>query len=481
MVRFCSILSTISWLQSFANPSCTGPVLRITPTLLLVSDSTKMPEIYHRQANKTDHYVTGSCGTVEAVFNMKEHKAHSRFRKVAAGPYSFTNIKKMEPLIDTRMEEWANSIASRFIKSGDSFDLCDWAVFMAYDIVSEIGFGKPFGFVPAGTDIDGLIQGFHDGMTSFGLLARFHPFTTWIKTTPLGRFFIATPEDDSGIGVLMRYRDKLFDERVQDTKDGKTGDRVDLLQTFIDAKEEDGQPLPPDYIKAEILLVLLAGADTTGTTFQAMFYYIMSTPRVYDRMMAEIDAASKAGNLSFPVPQYDEVVEHCPYYVACVRESMRLCPAAPNIFPRFVSAPGMDLFGKWAPAGTEITCNPYFLHRDKKFYGEDAEEFKPERWLESEKRTRELLKYNFAFGYGPRICLGKDIALVELFKGPLHVCSGCSCASQGHMLTNVIQFFRMFDTKLVNEKKRGEFIVHGGVGFWEDMRVTIKARPILAK
>jgi hypothetical protein len=103
-----------------------GPVLRITPTLLLVSDSSKLPEIYHRQANKTDHYVTGSCGEVEAVFNMKEHKAHAKFRKVAAGPYSFTNIKKMEPMIDARMEEWADTMRDRFVKSGNCFDLCDW-------------------------------------------------------------------------------------------------------------------------------------------------------------------------------------------------------------------------------------------------------------------------------------------------------------------------------------------------------------------
>jgi cytochrome P450 len=131
---------------------------------------------------------------------------------------------------------------------------------MAYDIVSEIGFGKPIGFVPAGSDIDGLIQGFHDGMTPFGLLARFHPFTTWIKKTPLGRLIVATPEDNTGIGVLMRYRDKLFDQRLKDIEQGKAGDRVDLLQTFIDAREDDGQPLSAEYIKSEILLVLLAGA-----------------------------------------------------------------------------------------------------------------------------------------------------------------------------------------------------------------------------
>lgn len=65
-----------------------GPVLRITPTLLLVSDATKLPEVYNRQANKSNHYITGSFGEQESLFNMKEHKSHVHFRKIAAGPYA---------------------------------------------------------------------------------------------------------------------------------------------------------------------------------------------------------------------------------------------------------------------------------------------------------------------------------------------------------------------------------------------------------
>ena len=44
-----------------------------------------------------------------------------------------------------------------------------------------------------------------------------------------------------------------------------------------------------DYIKAEILLVLLAGADTTGTAFQAMMFYIMSNPTVYSKLIQELN------------------------------------------------------------------------------------------------------------------------------------------------------------------------------------------------
>ncbi|KAL7776861.1 hypothetical protein CFE70_007281 [Pyrenophora teres f. teres 0-1] len=308
-----------------------GPVLRITPTLLLVSDATKLPEVYNRQSN---HYVTGSFGATESLFNMRKRKHHAHFRKIAAGPYSFTNVKKMEGLVDLRIEQWVDRLDGMF-RDGKKFNFAPWAVYVAYDIISEIGFGAPIGFIERGSDIDGLIQG--------------------------EKYLVAKPEDDSGIGMLMRFRDKLIAQRVEDLQAGKL-DRVDLLQKFLDARMEDGKPLDLEYIKAEILLVLLAGADTT----------------VFTRLMEDIDSVSGDGKLS-PMPQYDEVMEHCPYYIACVKETMRLCPSAPTIFPRLVGAAGMHLRGRYAPPGTEVTCNPWLVHRDENVYGPDACEFRPER------------------------------------------------------------------------------------------------------
>jgi hypothetical protein len=69
----------------------TGPIIRVTPTLLLVSDATKLQEIYHRYADKSRHYVTGSFGHVESLFNMQDSKTHARFRKIAAGPYRYVS------------------------------------------------------------------------------------------------------------------------------------------------------------------------------------------------------------------------------------------------------------------------------------------------------------------------------------------------------------------------------------------------------
>jgi cytochrome P450 len=202
---------------------------------------------------------------------------------------------------------------------------------MAYDIISEIGFGAPFGFIPSGADVGGLIQGFHDGLLPFGLMARLWPFTHWIKSTWVGeKYLVAKPEDDSGIGMLMRFRDKLIQTRLAELEElkalGKKPARVDLLQTFLDARDEEGKSLDMEYIKAEILLVLLAGADTTGTAFQAIMFYVMNDAEVYGKLMEEIERVDRQGKLS-GMPKYDEVVAHCPYYMAVVRESMRLVPA----------------------------------------------------------------------------------------------------------------------------------------------------------
>lgn len=242
---------------------------------------------------------------------------------------------------------------------------------------------------------------------------------------------------------------------------------------FLDARDGSGKPLDIDRIKAEILLVLLAGADTTGTAFQSLMCMLLTNPTIYSKLMDEIDGATRAGHLS-AMPQFDEVTQHCPYYVACVKETLRVWPSVPSNFPRLVDKNGMELFGKFAPEGTEIACNSWVVQRDPSIYGDDALEFRPERWLDKEEKVAEYNRYNMSFGYGARICLGMNIALMELYKGPLQV--SITGEAVVLILIFVYQLLRTFRPEMLNSKKPAKFVVSAGVAHWENLWLKIEPR-----
>ncbi|KAL9044768.1 MAG: hypothetical protein Q9214_002115 [Letrouitia sp. 1 TL-2023] len=291
--------------------------------MLFVSPNSALPTILHRYANKTMMYDTGSFGKTENIFSTQNWERHARMRKLLAGPVSglvppkdlpFTNVKKMEPLIDVRIQHWVETVSAEFSGKGETFDFAYWA-------------------------------------------------------------------------------------------------------KILDARTEDGKPLDTEFIKAEVL-ILIAGADTSGTAFQSLVHFVLANKSVYDKLMAEVDGANIAGNLS-ATPKFDELLKHCPYYIASTKEALRLRCLAPNLLSRLVPSEGSVVEGMHIPGGTELTCNPWVAGRDEALYGSDALVFQPERWLENGDQTALYEKYSLAFDYGTRSCLGKDIALMELYKAPL--------------------------------------------------------------
>lgn len=136
---------------------------------------------------------------------------------------------------------------------------------------------------------------------------------------------------------------------------------------------------------------------------------------VIDRARQEIDVADKAGKLSIPI-QYEETRQHLPFFVGCIKEGLRLNPPATNLFARVIPEGGKVIDGHLIPEDTEVTSHAYAMQRDKGLYGEDSETFNPDRWLGSEKKNFEFEAAQFTFGVGPRVCLGKDIAIMELYK-----------------------------------------------------------------
>jgi cytochrome P450 len=121
------------------------------------------------------------------------------------------------------------------------------------------------------------------------------------------------------------------------------------------------------------------------------------------------------------------------YFQACIKEALSGCrkplmsapadqyagmhPAVGLLLERVVPAGGAKLEDVFLPEGTVVGMNPWVAARDKSVYGDDAYEFKPERWLEADEQQLKLMERNFmAFGSGARTCLGKNISILEMSK-----------------------------------------------------------------
>jgi cytochrome P450 len=136
-------------------------------------------------------------------------------------------------------------------------------------------------------------------------------------------------------------------------------------------------------------------------------------------MVAEL----RASNLPFPAPY--TTIEKLPYFDACIKEGLRMHPVVGHIFERIVPATGLTLpDGTILPPGTIVGVNPWVIHYKESIFGERPYEFRPERWLQGETeergsyeaRIKRMKDADMSFGGGNRICLGKPLALVELYK-----------------------------------------------------------------
>ncbi|CAH0054698.1 unnamed protein product [Clonostachys solani] len=399
-----------------------GPVVRAAPNLLAVDDPRLLPTIYHRRANKTDVYTTGVLGDLAPPFQTLDWKDHARKRKRVASSFLLSNLVKLEGQVDARIMEWTGALASRFADTSKSMDFAAWSQWFAYDTICQLSFGEPLGFVREARDVFNLIKNFHD-MAPFAAVVGALPWLCApVLQSPITKWlFMPRPGDSSGTGKIMAFRDALLKDRLRDPDRHHDGS---FLDNIIAAKNEDGTPITIEEVKTECFVLMVAASDTTAAFFCGFVRYVLQTPGVYDKLMAEIDDFQARGLLSDPVPTFEEI-KALPYFEACHRETLRYQPSTPMIIPRYVSDGGLELYGRHVPAGTEIGANPYVVHRNKEVFGEDADCFNPERWLRDPDTAREMDKCILTWGYGPRVCLGKNIALLETYKLLIQVNSNC--------------------------------------------------------
>lgn len=274
-----------------------------------------------------------------------------------------------------------------FADAGQSFDLVHEMMRLAFDIVGRVAMGS---------DISEELAEVEPVLPSLSMWVYRH-MSAPIKLPPS----VPTPNN-------LRYRRtiKVLDRVVQRLIDQhrKVGDLPDLMSLLMSARDESGREMSDKQLRDEVLTMLLAGHETSGSALAYVYLLLADNPAVEQRLHAELDAVL-AGR---PVTMDD--LAKLPFTGQVIDEAMRLYPPAWSFTRTAVEKDRMGPFD--IPAGAMIIISPWVNQRLPRFWSA-PDVFDPDRFTPEAVKAHDTYQY-FPFGGGPHMCIGKLMSLFEI-------------------------------------------------------------------
>lgn len=196
--------------------------------------------------------------------------------------------------------------------------------------------------------------------------------------------------------VVMSGVDAILADRMAHPKD-----TPDLLNLMLQAVED--RTMTRERVRSEAAVLMLAGHETTATTMSFLWHLLSENHWARDRMLEEIDTV-----LGGRTPTVADLA-NLPWTTACIDETMRLYPPV-WMQPRTAIVDDV-IDGHHIKAGTTVLMPTFLIHRDPRWWP-NPEAFDPARFMPGADADRNRGAY-FPFGGGPRICIGRNLALME--------------------------------------------------------------------
>lgn len=168
------------------------------------------------------------------------------------------------------------------------------------------------------------------------------------------------------------------------------------------------------FMKDVFLNLILAGRDTTSATLTWLFWLISKNPLVENKIREEIETELKIKKGEkwrvFNIEESSKLV----YLHGAINEALRLYPP---VALEHKESKESDILpsGLHIDSNTKVVLSFYSLGRMESIWGKDCLEFKPERWISKRGNVKHEPSFKFpAFNAGPRTCIGKDMAYIQM-------------------------------------------------------------------
>lgn len=396
----------------------------------------------------------------EGIFNSDSESWRLQ-RKISSLEFSSRSFREftantVQEMVENRLVRLLGSTADR----GAVIDLQDVFLRYTFDNTCSLVFGRNPGCLAEDLPAIPFAKAFDDAVEAT-LYRHVMPRTCWklfrlLKIGKERQFHRALKPLKEFVDDLIDYKKSVIsrtgesrngEPRTGESRTGelrtgesrtgepRTGEPLaepmskDLLTSFI-CKLSDGNDsnsCSDKFLRDAVMNFVIAGRDTSGVALTWFFWLLSNNPRVELNILKEISqillkrrkiSESHEDFLDTEKPLTQKELQDCVYLHAALSETLRLYPSVP-IDHKGVVKEDMLPDGTSIKPGMRFFYSIYSMGRMEKIWGPDCLEFKPERWISVNSDGQVMIHqesaYKFAaFNAGPRVCLGKNMAYMQM-------------------------------------------------------------------
>ena len=421
-----------------------GDIVRTGPNSLSFRSAQAVHDIYtDRKANLVKNGWAGTSYAMNAVANthsLIDRPLHAKRRRLLANAFSESALKSMEVYVLQEIRSFCDYMGQAKSKPtpadgalngspdkgtwGQPRNIGKWANLLTLDVLGELAFGKSF---------DAMKQGYHmlgEMLLSSSELSQriahlpsllraiIHPLVRqeWLISRIPSKTFAQKVEFRATMLPLLKNRFAL--EEAMKGKP-KQDQRTDFMHYLIAAKDpETGGKFAPRDLIGEAALLVGAGSDTSSTALSGIFFYLVRNHMALKKLQTEVRSAfSDVEEIKTGLK-----LSSLHYLRACIDEGLRMTPPVPGVLSRLILPGGATIDGHRLPEGTSVGAAAYTVHHNEAYFPQSFS-YTPERWIPDSKDapfavTESSIAHQkpafIPFSTGPRNCVGKNMAMMEL-------------------------------------------------------------------
>uniref|UniRef100_A0A1I7TA15 Cytochrome P450 n=1 Tax=Caenorhabditis tropicalis TaxID=1561998 RepID=A0A1I7TA15_9PELO len=344
-----------------------------------------------------------------------------RLRTISSPTFSSNNLRKVTGTVEECTLELLKHIEEH-TSDGQQIDMLNFYQEFTLDVIGRIAMGQNESLMFKNPLLPHVKAIFGESRTKLMMLGAVSPFMIdvlkWFMSRRKnnGNAIMITVERAVRKRMEERSKDENYSEEPQDFIDlflDAKSDDVDLLNnnysegySIKNSHQKISKTLTMDEIIAQCMVFIIAGFDTTALSLSFTTFLLATHPEIQKKLQEEVDRECPDPEISF------DQLSKLKYLECVMKETLRLYPLASGANSRTCMKETTIGDGIRIEKGTHVLANTWAIHTNPTIWGEDSDEFKPERWESGDEHFFQKGGY-IPFGLGPRQCIGMRLAYME--------------------------------------------------------------------